>query len=346
MKLRKLFPLLLAVALIACVPTPGPIANPPTVQHATDTAAPPTNTSPSPTETATLAPSPTSAPDTNTVPSPTSAPPTPTGTPATCSPTDQDQFVYHPSRLQVLAACLRVTGVIAAIRNEADGDLHMLLKLDPEFVNLLTSANANEKGDLVIEPVCVKSVTQADAIAVCASDPDPLGGSFPSVGQHVWMEGRYVLDKDHGCWAELHPLYRWGPGGGVAFNTVPPVPTATRGLITLTPAPVFPTRTQAPAESTQPPAVSGFTLVSLSSPVGRGGNASATIQTATGAACSIGYVTPAGTNSTAQGLVSETADGSGVCAWTWKISSSTKPGTGTVTITANGSRQSFPIVIQ
>jgi len=31
-----------------------------------------------------------------------------------------------------------------------------------------------------------------------------------NVGAHVWMEGRYVADSEHGGWAELHPLHRWG----------------------------------------------------------------------------------------------------------------------------------------
>jgi len=62
----------------------------------------------------------------------------------------------------------------------------------------------------VVEPVCVKAVTQPDAEASCAADPDPLAPPFPGVGERVWMEGRYVFDLDHGGWAELHPLYRWG----------------------------------------------------------------------------------------------------------------------------------------
>ena len=41
---------------------------------------------------------------------------------ATCASTDQDQHVYNPDRLQVHSACIRVTGTVAAIRNEADGD--------------------------------------------------------------------------------------------------------------------------------------------------------------------------------------------------------------------------------
>ena len=135
----------------------------------------------------------------------------PTPKPAACTPTDQDQYVYHPYRLAVQAACIRVTGTIAAIRHEADGDLHVLLSLDPAFAHLLTGANEGvELGDLVVEPVCVDSVTQTDAIASCAADPDPLSGALPVIGDTVWMEGRYAFDLQHGGWAELHPLYRWG----------------------------------------------------------------------------------------------------------------------------------------
>lgn len=136
---------------------------------------------------------------------------TSTATPVACQPTDQDRYVYSPDRLQVAAACIRVTGTVAAIRNEADGDLHILLKLDPAYAHLLTPANQGEElGDLVVEPVCVRSVSQVDAIATCAADPDPFPGPFPVVGERIWMEGRYVFDLDHGGWAELHPLYRWG----------------------------------------------------------------------------------------------------------------------------------------
>ena len=119
--------------------------------------------------------------------------------------------MYHPSRLAVQAACIRVTGTVEAIRHEADGDLHILLALDSAYVHLLRPANQGEElGDLVVEPVCVRSVSQTDAIALCASDPDPFPGPFPVVGERIWMEGRYVFDLEHGGWAELHPLYRWG----------------------------------------------------------------------------------------------------------------------------------------
>ena len=137
--------------------------------------------------------------------------PTPRPTSTTCRPTDQDRYVYNPTRLEVLLACIRITGVVQAVRHEADGDLHILVALDDAYRHLLTTANQGEElGDLVVEPVCVRSVSQTDAKATCAADPDPYAGQLPAVGRAVWMEGRYVLDLDHGSWAELHPLYRWG----------------------------------------------------------------------------------------------------------------------------------------
>jgi hypothetical protein len=152
-----------------------------------------------------------------------SHPASPVASPAACVPTDQDRYVYHPARLQVAAACLRVTGVVAEIRTEADGDLHILLALDAAFAHLLTPGNQGvERGDLVVEPICVRGVSQTDAIEACAADPDPMT-ALPQVGDHVWMEGRYVLDLEHDSWAELHPLYRWGPLAGTpsVLSTTP-----------------------------------------------------------------------------------------------------------------------------
>jgi hypothetical protein len=131
--------------------------------------------------------------------------------PAQCAPNDQDQFVYHPNRLQVLQSCIHVSGTVIAVRTENDGDRHIQLALDSQYQYLLQPANRFERGDLVIEPVCASLPIQPDALNSCAGDADPLL-SVPSVGQHVWMEGRYALDREHGNWAEIHPLYRWGAG--------------------------------------------------------------------------------------------------------------------------------------
>jgi hypothetical protein len=129
--------------------------------------------------------------------------------PAQCTPTNQDRYIYHPSRLEILQSCIRVSGMVRAMRIENDGDLHLQLTLDPPYQNLLEPANSLEQGDLIVEPVCVALPIQPDALTTCVADTHPLA-SLPAIGQHVWMEGRYVLDLEHGSWAELHPLYRWG----------------------------------------------------------------------------------------------------------------------------------------
>ena len=134
----------------------------------------------------------------------------PLPTQATCIPADQDQYAYRPARLQVIAACRRITGTIVSSTVEADGDVHINVRLDPEYDGLLTAANLEEQGYLIVEPVCVFAALQAEAIRVCASDGDPFHEVLPAAGAHVLMEGRYVLDLQHHGWAELHPLYRWG----------------------------------------------------------------------------------------------------------------------------------------
>jgi hypothetical protein len=239
-------------AAFAPTPTPTASATATATNTASPTLTPSVTASSTPAPTATLIPSATYPPRTATQAAKATAKYTAviaTASAKNCLPTDQDQYVYNPTRLVVLRPCIHVTGVVVAVRKEADGDLHILLNLDLPYVDLLTAANADELGALVVEPVCVRSVSQADAIAVCAADPDPLT-SFPTVGQHIWMEGRYVTDSEHGGWAELHPLYRWGVESGSAAG-----PTVAAGP-TRTPAPpvaVGPTWTPVPLAPTQPP---------------------------------------------------------------------------------------------
>lgn len=141
----------------------------------------------------------------------------PTATSATtpsgaCAPTDQDRYVYQPTRLQVLQACVHISGTVDAVeRDGVDGDITLLVRPDPPYEHLLTARNRDaQHGDLVVEPVCMLQALLPDALALCASDPAPYAGPIPPPGTRVWMEGRYVLDLGHGAWAELHPLYRAG----------------------------------------------------------------------------------------------------------------------------------------
>jgi hypothetical protein len=113
--------------------------------------------------------------------------------------------VYNPERLQVVAPCRSVLGVIESKRVEKDGDYHIRVKLDPPFSNLINSANIkNQFGDLVVEPICVNRVTQADAISACQNFHQNI--VIPPIGSHVNITGSYVLDKEHGNWAEIHPV--------------------------------------------------------------------------------------------------------------------------------------------
>jgi hypothetical protein len=128
--------------------------------------------------------------------------------PATSTCGNPHAHVYNPDRLRILAACVTVTGVIDAIRKEKDGDLHVLLHLDPGEEKYINAKNALEGGDLVLEPVCVSQPTQADAVSSCSGYTNPL--SIPPVGSHVSVTGPWVLDLDHG-WLEIHPVSSFGP---------------------------------------------------------------------------------------------------------------------------------------
>src|SRR5450759_1595922 len=129
---------------------------------------------------------------------------------STCTRGNQDRYVYRPARLRSVAPCIRAHGTIVTRTMEADGDIHLQLRLDAPDQVLLNAGSAEEGGNLVVEAICQFPPLQADAIRICATNPDPFPGPLPSVGDHVWMEGRYVVEVQHGAWTELHPLYRWG----------------------------------------------------------------------------------------------------------------------------------------
>lgn len=130
---------------------------------------------------------------------------------------------------------------------------------------------------------------------------------------------RTAVDENRGLWGECGDF-------GVALATPTPIPQ--------------PTATPEPA----PVQTGGVEFITV-----RGaapwGTAFVEVLTAPGATCSIGYVTPAGTQSQAQGLVVRTADGSGYVSWSWSIGSRTRPGTGSVTVTCDGVSARSSIVI-
>ena len=130
---------------------------------------------------------------------------------APCLPTDQDKYVWRPARLRLLQPCVRAVGTVMEISSaEVDGDVHVHVQLDAPYQALLTEGNQHAEGYLIVEAVCQYVPPAIEALRICASDWNSYPGPFPRPGDHIWVEGRYVLDLWHHSWAELHPLYRWG----------------------------------------------------------------------------------------------------------------------------------------
>lgn len=114
------------------------------------------------------------------------------------------QYVYDAARLQVLQRCKVVTGVIAERNADEDGDEHMLLKLDKGQKELLLKKNYSKKeGNLVIEVVCVNTITRKRAKGACTGYVNNV--LLPGVGDHVRVWGSYVMDAHNG-WSEIHPV--------------------------------------------------------------------------------------------------------------------------------------------
>ena len=129
------------------------------------------------------------------------------------------RHIYHAYRLQVMAACKTITGVVADVQYESDGDVHILVRLPARRAGLLNATNlSSTDGDLVTEAICVGTVTQSDAVSACAGYTNQV--TIPSAGERVRITGTYVLDANHG-WMEIHPI-----SSLVVLATAAPPPVA------------------------------------------------------------------------------------------------------------------------
>jgi hypothetical protein len=121
--------------------------------------------------------------------------------PGTCDTTPL-QHIYRPARLQVVEKCAHVTGTVIAWRHEHDGDYHVSMVMDdPGWVNAVN--DRKQHGYTVVEFVPL--------------EPRP---AF-RVGQRLELTGTKVLDKQHGGWIELHPVFSFKeqqPGAAMAPN--------------------------------------------------------------------------------------------------------------------------------
>lgn len=152
-----------------------------------------------------------------------------------CAGHDRTEHVYHPDRLRLLDPCKTVTGVVATLRREADGDIHIGLRLDSGQESLVDATNVSgQGGNLVLEIICAGTVTRADAVSACASYTNPI--REPALDAHITATGPYVLDLDHG-WNEIHPVWSITvvPLGAAMSTPATAVPT-----VASTPAPALP----------------------------------------------------------------------------------------------------------
>lgn len=130
--------------------------------------------------------------------------PAPSRAPGHCPPGDPLARVYHPDRLRVLARCREAKGTVAIERDEADGDHHLWIHLDPAFVSLARGKDFYKGSpELVLEivPDCARRPSDADQASRCPASELPV----PGPGDRVDAWGAYVFDTEHG-WAEIHPV--------------------------------------------------------------------------------------------------------------------------------------------
>jgi hypothetical protein len=104
--------------------------------------------------------------------------------------------VYHPSRLRVKSRCRVAVGTVAAVKFEAyDGDVHVDLRLDEAYEELLGDGNERVGGNLIVELIPF----------------DRSRVAVPEEGARIQVVGPWVEDTQHG-WNEIHPAWWIAPG--------------------------------------------------------------------------------------------------------------------------------------
>jgi len=166
------------------------------------------------------------------------------------------------------------------------------------------------------DEVCSGSVTLAKAQS--------------EIGDH-WVHAYYGIPLGA---SPTNPLPTAAPTAAVTAppKTAPPKTAPPKTAPPKTAPPATPIVTSPPV--TSPPVTSlSVHITSLPASVGHGANATLVALTSPGATCSASVTYASGTVSTAAGLQTQPVAGSsGSVSWTWKVGSSTKPGTSTATV--------------
>jgi len=106
--------------------------------------------------------------------------------------------VYHPSRLNVKSGRRVANGTVRKVVFEQyDGDVHVDLRPDPGFEDLLGDGNDRVGGNLIVELI----------------PQDRSHVAVPAVGARIQVVGPWVEDTQHG-WNEIHPAW-WVSAGAI-----------------------------------------------------------------------------------------------------------------------------------
>jgi hypothetical protein len=114
--------------------------------------------------------------------------------------------VHNPDRLQVLDPCKHAEGIVVDVAHEDDGDYHVWFTADAGYEYLLNPNNHFQAKPAMlaeITPDCPSSTNPPDAQSAARCPKTKL--TIPKLGQHIAIDGPWVLDTDHG-WREVHPV--------------------------------------------------------------------------------------------------------------------------------------------
>ncbi len=117
---------------------------------------------------------------------------------------DPNDHIYEPERLVTQKDTMTVTGTIVFVLNEIDGDYHIRLRMDSNYVKLSKKNYTRQDSCIVLELVCAH---QAIFPISCKCQGYTNKVAIPEIGTHMQVTGRLVYDRRH-KWTELHPVYK------------------------------------------------------------------------------------------------------------------------------------------
>jgi hypothetical protein len=131
--------------------------------------------------------------------------------------------VYLSGRLRLVDRCRTVSGTVDCLKLEPDGDIHLRLRLYPQFAGLLKPSNSLQTcGDHPEAHLVVEIIPQHPQGIAFRNNNADAGGFInpptPAPGDHITVTGPYVIDTNmlHRVlyqgrvaenWAEIHPVW-------------------------------------------------------------------------------------------------------------------------------------------